>query len=226
MDSQHILAQHPASMADVLDLYNYESLGTRLFVYARHLLAPLFEISTYIPHQEGAILDIGCGHGLFTALLAVTRKNINILGIDPSIEKIQVAERMSHSLPNASFCIGTVDSLISEVSFQAITIVDVLLLLPYEKKLQMLKKCRQLIGQNGVLLLKTNDTHPAWKFAITRTQEWFMTKSRLTMGSDGLHILSCDRNLELLRAAGFKAKVIHLRHWSPYPHTLFIAYPA
>lgn len=212
-----------ATIVDIIKLYKKESLGTRLFVHARNLLAPLAEIATHVP-SSGTLLDVGCGHGLFPTLLAFRCPDLQITGIDPSINKIQVAQRISGSLSNISFSANYLESVRLQY-VQTITILDVLCLLDYEKKLELLKNCRQLINPQGVLLLKTNDTHPNWKYTITRAQEWFMTTSGLTMGSGALHFLSCKENQFLLKQAGFDAKIIHLRHWSPYPHVLFIATP-
>jgi 2-polyprenyl-3-methyl-5-hydroxy-6-metoxy-1,4-benzoquinol methylase len=115
---------------------------------------------------------------------------------------------------------------IEERDFRAITILDVLYLLPDAEKLALLRHCRRLIASDGVLLLKTNDTRPRWKYAVTRLQEQLMTGLGLTMGGHGLHFRSAAENAALLREAGFDCRVLDVGNWLPYPHRLFIAHPA
>jgi len=80
-----------------------------------------------------------------------------------------------------------------------------------------------VLAPDGILLLKTNDTHPVWKYQVARAQEKLMTGLGLTLGTGELHFRSCAENAALLRGAGFAAEIRHLAHWTPYPHTLFIA---
>jgi hypothetical protein len=72
-------------------------------------------------------------------------------------------------------------------------------------------------------VVKTNDTHPAWRFQVARLQEKLMTGAGFTLGTGELHFRSCAENAALLREAGFAVEIHHLPHWSPYPHTLFVA---
>lgn len=211
-----------ADFAAARRLYRAEPLGTRLFVRARHMLAPLGAIAARVP--PGALLDVGCGHGLFSLALAAADPARRIVGIDPSPAKISVARRAGGGFSNASFREGVVESLAGE-EFAAITVLDVLYLLPDDRKLSLLAACRRLLARGGMLLLKTNDTHPAWKYQIARAQERLMTGAGLTLGTGALHFRSCAENAALLRAAGFAAEIHHLRHWTPYPHTLFVARP-
>ncbi len=213
----------PADFAVARRLYAGEPLGTRLFVLARRMLAPLPAIAARIP-PVGAILDVGCGHGLFSLALASADPNRRIVGIDPSPAKIAAAARAGGAFGNVEFREGVVESIDGE-SFAAIVVLDVLYLLPEAQKKSLLAACRRLLAPGGTLVLKTNDTHPAWKYFVARTQERLMTGAGLTLGTGELHFRSCAENASLLRASGFAAEIHHLTHWTPYPHTLFVARP-
>ena len=189
---------------------------------ARHLLAPLDRIACHVP-PEGDVLDVGCGHGLFACALALDSPRRSVRGIDPSAAKVGVARAVSRHLPNVRFEQGTLDRVAAGRA-DAITILDVLYLLPPEDKRALLLCCRALLAPGGVLLLKTNDIAPAWKFAVTRAQEAAMTGLGLTLGQ-GLHFFSQRQHLELLRAVGFDVRVVPLDGWWPYPHRLFVCRP-
>lgn len=207
-----------------LRLYDHEPLGIRAFVRARHLLCPLAAIEQFVP-DEGRILDLGCGHGLLSATMAIASSERTVLGVDPSPAKLATAARLSGKLPNASFRLGTI-AAVQEPGLDAITILDVLYLLPVEEKSRILVRCRELLAPDGRLILKTNDTHPGWKFRWAWLQEVAMTRLGLTMGEHRLYFLSCTEHQELLRQAGFgRVETFHLPFALPYPHTLLLCSP-
>ena len=204
-----------------LRLYSDEPFGTRLFVHLRRCLVPMQSIAEWIP-SAGSILDIGCGHGLISLALACAQAKRRILAIDPSSAKIEIAARAGKTLPNVEFRRSLAEDIHNE-KFDVILLIDVLYLLPYEQKLALLRKCRDLLASDGTLIIKSSDTHPAWKYAVTYVQEKFMTGAGLTLGHCGLHFLSCQKKHALLNHAGFITDAHHLQHWTPYPHAFFVA---
>jgi len=144
--------------------------------------------------------------------------------VDPSAAKIEIARASSAGIRNVQYVQGTVQE-IDQSGFDAISILDVLYLLPRDDKLAVLRACRERIAPNGVLVLKTNDTMPAWKYRVARLQEQLMTGIGLTMGH-GLYFFSRRQNAELLRQAGFEPRFVDLNTWLPYPHVMFVSRPA
>jgi 2-polyprenyl-6-hydroxyphenyl methylase/3-demethylubiquinone-9 3-methyltransferase len=208
---------------DALRRYDCEPVGIRLFVRARHLLAPLGPIADRVS-PEGPVLDVGCGHGLFVNLLALQAPERPVVGVEPSAVKIAVARRSSDSLPNVSYIHGHVHD-VPEGGSRTISILDVLYLLPDAEKLALLRECRQRIDPRGTLLLLTNDVRPRWKYALTRVQEEAMTRLGLTLGRGELCFRSAAQNAALLEAAGFRPTLLDVSGRLPYPHKLFIATP-
>ncbi len=209
-----------SSMAQALRLYDDYPLGIRAFVRTRHLLCPMPAIERHVP-ARGRILELGCGHGLFSALMAVSSPERSIIGVDPSPVKIAMAARLAGKLPNVEFKQGTIDGF-REGELDAVAIVDVLYLLPPPEKERVLQRVRDLLAPGGRLVLKTNDTHPIWKYRWAWFQEVLMTSVGLTMGGSHLHFFSCTETARLLHQVGFRdVQVVHLPTLLPYPHTLF-----
>lgn len=203
-----------------LELYRDAPFSARLFVKLRHCLIPALSIAEHIP-ASGSVLDIGCGHGLFSLALACAQAKRRILAIDPSAAKLEIAARAARRFPNVEFRRSFAEDVHNE-QFDVILLIDVLYLLPYEDKLALLRRCRSLLSTTGKLIVKTADTHPVWKYAVTHTQEKLMTGAGLTLGHCGLHFLSCQQNNALLNQAGFSTEIHHLPHWTPYPHVFFV----
>lgn len=213
-----------ADITRALACYRDERPFVRLFVFARHLLAPLGRIAAEVP-PRGRILDLGCGHGLFANLLATSGPEREILGADPSAEKLMVARRSSRRLTNVRYHHGRVED-VDETGFDAISILDVLYLLPDDQKLAVLRRCRELVAPGGRLLLKTNDTQPWWKYGVVRAEEELMVRALgLTFGSQ-IHFRGIPEYLALLRQAGFEARVLKIDAGRPAPHRLYVCRPA
>jgi len=225
----HLQAAEPlcltlgGDMRAALRAYADQPFGTRMFLRGRICLCPIGVVARELP-IAGRILDIGCGHGLFPALLASGSSQRVIVGCDPSEGKIAVARRSTRAFPNITYIQGSVLDL-NDGPYDAITIVDVLYLLPDDLKRKILAHARKLINPDGLLLLKTNDTQPRWKFAVVRFEEWLMVKLlRYTFGGE-LHFRSSEEYLHMLDEAGFSAEVRRIDGWRPVPHRLFVCRP-
>lgn len=188
-------------MRDALRLYAAQSLAIRWFVRLRHFLSPLEAVEELVP-GEGRILDLGCGHGLFTNYMALRAPSRNILGLDPSPVKIKAAKMTEPMVPNARYLLGDISAVAENSRFDAITIVDVLYLLPASEQKKILAACHRLLADAGVLILKTQDTRPRWRYWWTCAQESIMVGIGMTHGS-GLHFLPAGKSQEMLEEAGF-----------------------
>jgi 2-polyprenyl-6-hydroxyphenyl methylase/3-demethylubiquinone-9 3-methyltransferase len=214
-------------MGVALAAYASQPLRTRLFVRVRHLLCPMLTVAREVP-MSGRILDIGCGHGLFCALLASGSPLRRVVGVDPSVTKIASARASARAsatfAPSISYIHGSALD-VNDGPYDAITILDVLYLLPDDLVRPILAQARKLIADDGIFLLKTNDKRPLWKYAVVRAEEWVMVKLlHYTLGR-GLHFRSSEQYLRMLEEAGFVAAVHKIDGWRPAPHRLFVCRP-
>ena len=208
------------TMRDSIRLYSEQSLLARLHIKMRHLLSPLELVEGWVP-EAGSILDLGCGHGLFTNYMALKAPSRNILGVDPAPEKIKVAQKTEAKIPNVSYLLGSIEDISKDRLFDAITIVDVLYLLPEAEQMKILKACCQLISDSGILVLKTQDTEPRWRYLWTRIQESLMVGIGLTHGK-GLHFIPAAKMRQLLEKAGFQTECHRLPSRMFYSNIVFI----
>jgi hypothetical protein len=89
-----------------------------------------------------------------------------------------------------------------------------------------LRHCREIIAAGGVLLLKTNDTRPFWKYAVVRAEEWLMVQALAFTFGGQIHFRGKQQYVQLLEQAGFEVSDIrHIDGWRPVPHRLFICRP-
>ncbi|MDO8737183.1 MAG: class I SAM-dependent methyltransferase [Thermoleophilia bacterium] len=208
-------------MDEVLRLYAGASPSVRAFLRGRVLLSDLDFIESQVP-VSGTVVDLGCGHGLFANLLALRSPNRNVVGIDLAPEKIEIARATIGRRENIDFISGDVfETGIPECD--AITIVDVLYLLPRTEQYRILEECRRKIRPGGLLVWKAQERRPRWKFAWTWSQEMLTTSTGVTRGRRGrLTFLSREEAAADLKAAGFRLQIVEMKSWRPYSDILYL----
>lgn len=78
--------------------------------WAEPTLTPLYRrIGAEVPIEKGRLLDVGCGPGKFSRLLAAANPGLEVVGLDVSPEMIKQASR-GPILPNLEFQEGAAES--------------------------------------------------------------------------------------------------------------------
>lgn len=180
-------------------LYRSADPAVRWHVRLRRALSCLEAVEAALP-RAGAVLEVGCGHGLFTNYAALASPERRVLGIDIDPRKLAAARRTARA--GVRFEEGDARTP-PPGPFDAIVIVDVLYLLDEAGQAGALDALARTLRPGGVLVWKTQVDRPRWKFWITRGQEWLVTRAGLTAGAS-LTFLSRERALALLDAAGFR----------------------
>jgi 2-polyprenyl-3-methyl-5-hydroxy-6-metoxy-1,4-benzoquinol methylase len=132
---------------------------------------------------DGRLLEVGCGHGLFSNLAALSSPTLSVLGVDPAVEKVRWAQASVRGRENIRFELGTVDD-VAEHGFDVVVVLDVLYLVPRERWIRFLGDCRSRLRPAGRLLLKEVDVRPRWKFLRCVLQETLSVRLLgITLGS-------------------------------------------
>jgi len=199
--------------------YRAESRLTRLHLQIRWWAAPFDAVVAALP-DEGTVLDVGCGHGLLA--LAAARPLRPVVGVDVDPDRIAAARRAADG--NARF---EVLGELPDGPFAAITVVDVLYLLPPERQRALLHTLADRLEPSGRLVVKEMGVRPRWKVSLTRAQEWLATGpvGLTTGGDEGLWLTPPDVIGGWLAEEG-----LHWRAWPvdrrrPWPHALLVASP-
>lgn len=204
---------------EVLAYFVAHPLGTRLFVRIRKALFPFEQVLAQVP--DGKLLDVGCGHGVFSLLVASRRPDSMVVGVDPDRRKIMALERAAAALQNLRFICGRLEN-VAERDFDSAALLDVLMYLPPAKQMVLIDEVRQRLARGGTLLLAMNDKQPRWKYAITYLQESCMRLCGLTH-AEALHFVSPEWMASQLASAGFAVTVRQLTARGLYPHKLLLA---
>jgi 2-polyprenyl-3-methyl-5-hydroxy-6-metoxy-1,4-benzoquinol methylase len=207
-----------------LAAYAEESRTTRLHTRGRWGSCPFRLVEAEVP-RSGRILDIGCGHGIFTLYLALRSGARKVEGIDVDAEKIAIARRAADRCESVavSFSSDDVAGLTPE-SCDAVTLVDVLYLLGPPARRTLLDRASSLLAPGGVLVVKEIDRRPRWKYAITKLQELAATRIvRITAGTV-VDFPPPSEYVTQLTAAGLEVSARRIDRGYKTPHFLITAH--
>lgn len=195
----------------------------RLYCFVRFKIIHirfLEEIEQYLPN-EGEILDLGCGFGLFALYIAARKPNARVIGLDVNERRLQIARQAAGKLGIANVEFSQHDLREwrpgAEGRIAGAYALDVFHHIPTASGNRLLNDLFGHLQGDGRFLLKDIDTTP-------RAMLWFTFLLDLLMSPrDQFHYRSAGAWQEQLAASGFHP--IYLHHlWDilPYPHILLI----
>ena len=180
----------------------------------------LLSVMDLLLTDEGRILDVGCGFGLFAAYFGQTQPNRHILGIDPDARRVNIARRVARELglSNQSFLVGDVRRDLQEQRFDAAYVLDVMHHIPKEHQIRVLEQLRDALVPGGTLLIKDITTEPRYGLLFTEYLD------RLMVGWNEPLAYRHHREWgSILRRLGFKVRMVRVPDILPYPHVVISA---
>lgn len=205
-----------------LALYRNAPLAARVHVHVRWWSAPFAAVAPVLP-DAGRVLEIGCGHGLFSAYAALTSPRRTVRGVDIDTDKIEIARSAARRCPaDLEFAEGASGS-IPAGEWDAVVFVDVLYLLPAAEQRALLDQAAAALAPGGVLVVKEMDLRPRWK---ARWNAWQETLSvsvlRITEGSS-FDFVAPSVMAGWLEEAGLVTRSERLDRGRLHPHHLLTA---
>jgi 2-polyprenyl-3-methyl-5-hydroxy-6-metoxy-1,4-benzoquinol methylase len=194
----------------------------RFHIRGRARSFPLFALSRQVPEQ-GRILEVGCGHGLVAATLALESPGRELVGFDIDRDKIELARVLAAAVEAAggNLTVSVGDGRIRpEGLWDAVIVADVLYLLAPPDQAQLVEDAARALRPGGVLVVKELDVRPRAKFAFARLEELVATRVLRVTAGDALHWRPAARWAELIEGAGLTAAVHRVDRGYPYPHVL------
>jgi 2-polyprenyl-3-methyl-5-hydroxy-6-metoxy-1,4-benzoquinol methylase len=195
--------------------------GDRLHVLVRWLSCPFPPVVDVLP-RTGRILEVGCGHGLFSSYVAQRVPGVEVHGVDIDADKVAVATRSTAS-GRLSFAVAE-SGVLPAGPWDAVVLVDVLYLLDEAGQRALLESCAAVLAPGGVLVVKDMSTRPRWKAWVNRAQETLSVRVlRITAGSAHFAFVEPDQRARWLQAAGLlDVRSRRLDRGRAHPHHLLV----
>jgi 1-acyl-sn-glycerol-3-phosphate acyltransferase len=159
--------------------------------------------------QQGNVLDIGCGYGFLSYMLAWLSPGRSVTGIDFDEEKIAVAQHGYLRPANLEF--HQQDASVTRPAEQdAIILCDVLHYLPPAVQDDLLERCVQGLAPRGVLIVREGLSDAGNRHRGTLVSEWLSIRVMgfNRTGGKKLNYVSSAKFSDLARAHGLQLSVI------------------
>ena len=199
----------------------YDDPVVRAYCWARFLVLRqrfLEEIGQYLP-PSGAVLDIGCGFGLFSLYYAATAPARFVRGLDLSARRIAMARRAARrlALDNVAYEVGDARDFKGDTEIAAAYMLDIVHHVAPAAVPPLLAQLRRCLVPGGLLLVKDVDTRPAAKRWFT----WLLDKGMAPRAP--VDYWSAEELQSALETAGFRVRRHLMVDLLPYPHVLYVA---
>jgi 2-polyprenyl-3-methyl-5-hydroxy-6-metoxy-1,4-benzoquinol methylase len=212
-----------AAARATLRAYRAAPRGDRLHVLVRWLSCPFPPVVEELP-SVGRVLEVGCGHGLFSGYLARRSPRLRVHGVDIDTDKIAVAAA-SEPLTDGrlDFAVGDSGS-VPDGPWDAVVLIDVLYLLDEAAQRALLESCAAVLAPGGVLVVKDMATRPRWKARWNAMQEALSVRVlKITAGSPEFVFTDPDERARWLVAAGLgDVRARRLDRGRVHPHHLLV----
>jgi len=177
----------------------------------------LEEIGQYLPEQ-GRVLDMGCGFGLFSLYYAARCPGLLITGIDVNEARIQIATMAAAALclENVRYEVGDVSTYDGGRALDGAYMLDIVHHVPPAAVRPLVRKLYSLLSPGARLLIKDVKADPVCK-------RWFTyLLDKLVDLKAPLHYWHEAELLHLLSAEGFETFRHTMVDILPYPHILYV----
>jgi 2-polyprenyl-3-methyl-5-hydroxy-6-metoxy-1,4-benzoquinol methylase len=191
----------------LLQLYPGAALSTKFFLTARWQLTPYRKMASRLP-RTGTILDLGCGHGLFSIALALDSPEREVLGIDHDDRRVTLAVQATQKLPHVKIQKGSlVDPPIGPPSYTGIAMIDVMHYLDWDTQELILRKAYDLLSKGGTLIVREVDPEAGLISQWNRLYEKIATGIGFTQAQKQTHCFRTQVGwCTLLENIGFQVR--------------------
>lgn len=208
----------------MLGAYRRQGARTRLHTAIRWATCPFEAVALHLP-ATGRILEVGCGHGIFSLLAASQATGRSVVGTDVDGDKIRAASAAAghdHELEGRLRFAPSRPGEVPEGPWDAIAVVDVLYLIDAAGEERFVRDLAGHLAPGGVLLVKEMAQRPAWKFTLARLQERVSVQVLGITEGDELTFVDPKEIGRWMAEAGLAVEHHGIGRGYPHPHHLIV----
>jgi len=196
--------------------YRGAPLGTRAFVAARFVVAPLGPLAEELHGRTGLVLSLGSGLCMLERYLAELEPGLTFEGIDLDQAKVDLIAATHSRSPRVTLDQGDATAVDRPGRYDIVLVCDAFHHFPPELHAQVAGLVADALRPGGIALVKDLDVGPAWKY------HWNRIHDRLVAGPEPITCRSPRQMGALLADAGLVVERADRtdHRLTPYAHYL------
>lgn len=153
----------------------------RKMMHYRVYICPFERLLPHVP-ANSRILDVGCGCGLFLALLAATTPDIDATGFDASAPAIVMANAMADQVRRRRLPVKLQFQMLDaraawpDGTFDVVSLIDVMHHVAAEHQESLFLRAVEKVGPGGILLYKDMAASPWFPAAMNRLHDLVLAR--------------------------------------------------
>jgi SAM-dependent methyltransferase len=215
-----------ALQAAVAALYRGEGRIQAAYLTAKLRVDPVHLAAQALVPLDGRVVDLGCGAGQLSLLLALGGPRREVVGLDPrwaAVERARRAAARARFVSPPRFLIS--DARVAPIPrCRAALLVDVLHGLPIAEQDALVRRAARALEPGGALLVREVDRaiRPRWRYALVALEERLATLTGWS-GGGGPWFRPIDELAAIARAEGLETHVRPMWGKTPYANVLLVA---
>lgn len=142
------------SVKEFYDEYSSSQQKTGINKRHRSILSKLRKAGL---KPDSSVLEIGCGIGTLSELLAGYLKNGQLLCVDISPKSIEIARQRMKRFSHVDFKVSDMSDFSTDMRFDCVLFPDVLEHIPVEQHAHIFNVCSKLLRPNGFMFIHIPD---------------------------------------------------------------------
>ncbi len=194
--------------------YRGTSVGTRAFVAARYVVAPMGVLADELHGLRGEVLSLGSGLCMLERYLAELEPALSFDGIDLDPVKVRLIDKTQARSPRVTLELGDATAIERPNRYDVVLACDAMHHFPADRHGEVVRSMAAALKPGGVAVVKDLDVAPRWKF------HWNRVHDRIVAGPDPIWCRGPADMAALFETAGMEVE--HARRidgrLTPYAH--------
>lgn len=189
--------------------YTYKGPVLEWYMRVKVRLERSYELFDRIVPRDAAVVDLGCGYGPLSYMLAMLCERRRVVGMDYDAEKVETASQSFLRRPGIEFIHA--DLRTAELpGADAFLLVDVLHYMRPEEQRALIGRCAARLNAGGRIIIRDGDSGKAERHKATAMTEVWSTKIVGFNKTDGgLHFTSTPELARIARELGMEIHAAH-----------------
>lgn len=159
----------------IIDKYIYKDPVTEWYMRVKLKLENNYEFFNSVIPRKASVVDLGCGYGFLSFMLALCSDERKVIGVDYDKDKISVAENIS--IPGADIRFEYAD--ITEFALprsDVFIMSDMLHYMPEDKQVELITRCMSNLSDGGMIIIRDANKDLSERHFYTKLSEILSTR--------------------------------------------------